>query len=67
MVAFVHMTPLQQFQALYVDAYIGLYHAEPPKLPAKQWESESWLQCEVNYLAHRIAVEAGCAQEKEWC
>lgn len=67
MVAFRNMTRLQKLQALYVDAYIGLHHAEPPKLPASKWDSESWLNCEVNHLTHRIAVEAGRAKVKEWC
>ena len=67
MVAFVHMTRLQQLQALYVDAYIALKHAEPPRLPANEWESESWLQCEVTHMTHLIAVEAGRAQQKEYC
>ena len=67
MVAFSYMTRLQQLQALYVDAYIALKHAEPPRLPTSKWESESWLQCEVTHMTHLIAVETGRAQEKEYC
>lgn len=67
MVGFLYMTRLQKLQALYVDAYVGLHHAEPPKLPASKWESESWLNCEVNHLAHLLAVEAGREKVKEWC
>lgn len=67
MVGFVYMTRLQKLQALYVDAYIGLNHAEPPRLPANKWESESWLRYEVIHLTHLIAVEAGRAEKKEYC
>lgn len=67
MVGFVYMTRLQKLQALYVDAYVGLKHAEPPRLPASKWGSESWLQCEVTHMTHLIAVEASRAEKKEYC
>lgn len=55
MVAFVHMTPLQQAQALYVDAYKDAWGRVPPMLPPSKWESIEWLEDAIDSLVEDIA------------
>jgi len=50
MVGFVHMTPLQQAQALYVDAYRDAWGCEPERLPTAKWEDIRYLEASTEGL-----------------
>jgi len=56
MVGFVHMTPLQQAQALYVDAYRDAWGSEPERLPTAKWEDIRYLEASTEGLID-IAID----------
>ena len=50
MVAFVFMTPLQQAQALYVDAYRVAWGCEPKHLSPEKWQDMGYLEASTEGL-----------------
>jgi hypothetical protein len=57
MVAFVDMTPLQQTQALYVDAYHDAWGCEPHEhMSQEKWEDIRYLEASTEGLIE-IAID----------
>ena len=56
MVAFVNMTPLQQAQALYVDAYKDAWGCEPEHLTPEKGENIRYLENSIEGLID-IAID----------
>ncbi len=54
MTGWVHMTDLQKWQALYIQAYKDAWECKPPRLPPSRWESEAWLEQAVEDLIDAI-------------
>ena len=50
MVGFVYMTPLQQAQALYVDAYRDAWGCEPKHLSQEKWQDIRYLEASTEGL-----------------
>jgi hypothetical protein len=64
MVAFVDMTPLQQTQALYVDAYHDAWGCEPERLPTAKWEDIRYLEASIEGLID-IALDRKYMEQSE--
>ena len=50
MIGFVYMTPLQQAQALYVDAYRSAWGCEPEHLSPEKWGDIRYLEASTEGL-----------------
>ena len=50
MIGFVYMTPLQQAQALYVDAYRSAWGCEPEPLSPEKWGDIRYLEASTEGL-----------------